>query len=73
MCGAEDCQKNRQFHCYACHRPCFKQYDQNMEMLDTKFQEFVFPTLYTQLFPAVSSQLLSTDINGHVTHQPLQP
>ena len=42
VCGTEDCQKNGQFYCNACHRPlCEQCRDEHLKSPKTKTHEIV--------------------------------
>ena len=52
VCGTEDCQKNGQFNCNACHRPlCEQCRDQHQKSPNTKNHEINCP-LPTSQTPA---------------------
>ena len=52
ICGTEDCQKNGQFYCNACHRPlceqCRDQHKKTMKLSFTETANSNFPWTYAK-------------------------
>ncbi|XP_078312569.1 uncharacterized protein LOC111136281 [Crassostrea virginica] len=61
VCGTEDCQKNGQFYCNACHRPlCEHCRDEHVKIPDTKFHEIVLYRHRKQQLPVEKCKLHPT-------------
>ncbi|XP_078312611.1 uncharacterized protein LOC144619132 [Crassostrea virginica] len=61
VCGTEDCQKNGQFYCNACHRPlCEHCRDEHVKNPDTKFHEIVLYRHRKQQLPVEKCKLHPT-------------
>nr|XP_022342723.1 uncharacterized protein LOC111136273 [Crassostrea virginica]XP_022342724.1 uncharacterized protein LOC111136273 [Crassostrea virginica] len=61
VCGTEDCQKNGQFYCNACHRPlCEQCRDEHVKNPDTKFHDIVLYRHRKQQLPVKKCKLHPT-------------
>nr|XP_022342719.1 pyrin-like [Crassostrea virginica] len=61
VCGTENCQKNGQFYCNACHRPlCEHCRDEHVKNPDTKFHEIVLYRHRKQQLPVEKCKLHPT-------------
>ncbi|XP_022341642.1 uncharacterized protein LOC111135666 [Crassostrea virginica] len=61
VCGTEDCQKNGQFYCNACHRPlCEQCKDEHLKSPKTKIHEIVLYRYRNQQLPVEKCELHPT-------------